>query len=180
MSDFRSKLEVRPAVECDAVAIRALMERSIEALQVGFLTAEQIKASHDAMGLDTQLIADATYFCVFDGDTLVGCGGWSFRATLYGGNHTQGRNGRVLDPATERARIRAMYTHPGHTKRGIGRLVLAAAEAAAAEAGFNALEMAATLAGEPFYLKCGYEVESRWIDTNGEVDIPLLTMVKTL
>lgn len=173
-------ISLRLANVSDIFEIEHLMNLSINRLQSGYLSPRQIRASHAAMGLDTQLIEDKTYFCVFDGETLVGCGGWSFRATLYGGNHTAGRSARRLDPATERARIRAMYTHPDHTKRGIGRVILEASEAAASSAGFHKLEMAATLAGEPFYLKCGYEVESRWVDQNGEVDIPLLTMVKSI
>jgi len=153
---------------------------AIEALQQDFLTKEQIKASHASMGLDTQLIEDGTYFCVRDGGTLIGCGGWSFRATLYGGNHSEGRNAARLDPTRDPARIRAMYTHPDHVRRGVGRLVLEASERAAKMAGFTSLEMAATLAGEPFYTKCGYHVERRWLDTNGIVPVPLLTMVKSI
>lgn len=156
------------------------MQAAIETLQSDYLTPNQVQASAAAMGLDTQLIDDGTYFCVWDGDTLVGCGGWSFRATLYGGNHTKGRNARALDPTTERAKIRAMYTHPDHTRRGIGKRILFASEQAALKAGYQALEMAATLAGEPFYARCGYRVESRWVDENGAVPVPLLTMVKSL
>lgn len=173
-------LNLRPATPEDCDAIRALMTRAIEELQQGYLTSEQIKASHAGMGLDTQLIEDGTYFTVWDGDVLAGCGGWSHRATLYGGNHSAGRSARLLDPATERARIRAMYTHPDHVKRGIARMVLDASEAAARAAGFKALEMAATMAGKPFYLRCGYGVESEWFDTNGAVPVPLATMVKAL
>lgn len=169
-----------PAKESDAADIRALMNRAIEELQRGYLTPAQIKASFAAMGLDTQLIKDGTYFCVFDNGALVGCGGWSYRATLYGGNHSAGRDSARLDPARDRARIRAMYTHPEHTQRGIGRLILKASEAAAAAMGFTALEMAATKAGEPFYLRCGYVVEKEWNDKNGDVPVPLLTMIKTL
>lgn len=160
--------------------IRALMFASIERLQRGYLTPEQIQASHASMGLDTQLIEDGTYFCVRDGLTLVGCGGWSFRATVYGGNHAQGRDARRLDPDTERARIRAMYTHPDHTRRGIGRLIIDTSERAARSADFRALEMAATLAGEAFYKRCGYHVEARFEDMGGDVSVPLLTMVKNL
>lgn len=173
-------LRIRLADKTDIPAIKALIQASIEILQSDYLTPEQVEASRSAMGLDTQLIEDGTYFCIWENRELVGCGGWSFRATLYGGNHTQGRSARRLDPKTDRARIRAMYTHPDHTKRGIGRLILSASEQAAQAAGFTALEMAATLAGEPFYARCGYAVEARWVDENGAVPVPLLTMVKTL
>ena len=131
-------------------------------------------------GIDLQLIEDGTYFCVEEDGSLVGCGGWSRRATLYGGNHSAGRDPRLLDPATERARIRAMYTHPEHTRKGIGRLILDTAEAAARAEGFSAIEMAATMSGKPLYLACGYEIESEWFDENGAVPVPLATMWKQL
>lgn len=156
------------------------MTLSINKLQTDYLSAEQISASHAAMGLDTQLIEDGTYFCILEDKRIIGCGGWSFRRTLYGGNHSAGRNGARLNPSSDRARIRAMYTHPEHIRRGIGRLILKTSEEAARAYGFSALEMAATLAGEAFYKRCGYHVESRWQDERGAVPIPLLTMVKNL
>ena len=138
------------------------MERAILELQRPFLSAEQIAASKLSMGLDTQLIADDTYFAIVDGGELVGCGGWSKRATLYGGNHSAAlRDDRLLDPATEPARIRAMYTDPAQVRRGIGRLILALCEAAARSAGFRRLELMATAAGEPLYRACGYHVIER-------------------
>ena len=173
-------LDLRLAKEDDIGAIQGLMHIAILELQKGYLTDAQIQASFQSMGLDTQLIQDKTYFCVFDNDLLVGCGGWSRRATLYGGNHSAGRNAEILDPATDRARIRAMYTHPAHTRRGIGKLIIEAGETAAKAEGYKALEMAATMAGVPFYRKCGYSIEREWYDTNGDVPVPLCTMVKSL
>ena len=173
-------MELRLARTEDISNIKALMQLAISELQKGYLTAAQIKASFAAMGLDTQLIDDKTYFCVMDADVLVGCGGWSRRATLYGGNHSAGRNAALLDPSKDRARIRAMYTHPAHTRRGIGMLILEAGEAAAKAEGYKVLEMAATMAGVPFYEKCGYSIESKWTDSNGDVPVPLYTMVKSL
>lgn len=164
----------------DFIEVKALMSLAIETLQKGYLTPKQVLASHASMGLDTQLIQDGTYFCVRESGRIIGCGGWSFRSTLYGGNHSKGRNSARLDPATDRARIRAMYTHPDYTRQGIGRLILETSEQAAEAAGFKALEMAATLSGEPFYARCGYVVESRWLDTGGTVAVPLLTMVKSI
>jgi len=173
-------LILRLAKLTDVEAIKCLMHLAISELQKGYLTEAQIAASFVAMGLDTQLIKDQTYFCVMEGKTLVGCGGWSRRATLYGGNHSAGRNAALLNPAIDRARIRAMYTHPDYTRRGIGKLIIEAGEVAAKAEGFKALEMAATMAGVPFYKKCGYLVESEWHDTNGDVPVPLCTMVKSL
>ena len=173
-------LKLRKATADDFSDIKALMQLAISQLQKDFLSPAQIQASFVAMGLDTQLIDDGTYFCVFDQDILVGCGGWSRRATLYGGNHSAGRNADLLDPKKDRGRIRAMYTHPAHVRRGIGKMIINAGEEAARREGFTALEMAATLAGIPFYKNCGYEIESEWLDKNGSVPVPLCTMVKSL
>ncbi len=172
--------QLRLAVMADCDAIRTLMSLSIEQLQAAYLTPRQVAASAASMGLDTQLIEDGTYFTVWAGGVLAGCGGWSRRATLYGGNHSAGRDISLLDPARDRARIRAMYTHPDHVGNGIGRMVIEAGEAAARSEGFEALEMAATMAGKPFYLKCGYVIETEWYDENGAVPVPLATMVKSL
>ena len=173
-------MRIKIATDADVDQIRSLMDLAINLLQIPYLTADQITASHKAMGLDRQLIKDGTYYCVWEDGRIIGCGGWSFRATLYGGDHSAGRDAAQLNPAKDRARIRAMYTHPDFTRRGIGRLVLETSEAAAKAAGFKALEMAATLAGEPFYARCGYVVERRWQDENGAVPVPLLTMVKQI
>lgn len=173
-------MHIKIADVSDIPQIQQVMSRAIAELQRGFLTPEQINASRAGMGLDSQLIEDGTYFCVWAEEALAGCGGWSFRSTLYGGNHSAGRNAARLDPAKDTARIRAMYTHPDYTRRGVGRLILEKSELAAKSAGFSSLEMAATLAGEPFYLNCGYKVIRRWEDTNGSVGFPLITMRKSI
>jgi GNAT superfamily N-acetyltransferase len=148
----------RLATSDDIPAIAALMDRAIDSLQSAFLSPTEVAASRLSMGLDTQLIADGTYFLVEEGERLAGCGGWSRRATLYGGNHSvELRDDRLLDPATESARIRAMYTDPAFVRRGVGRLILSLSEAAARAAGFSRAEMMATLSGEPLYLACGYQ-----------------------
>ncbi|MEG3089689.1 GNAT family N-acetyltransferase [Sphingomonas sp. PB4P5] len=147
----------RLATPADIPAIAALMERAIDSLQRDFLSPAEVAASRLSMGLDTQLIEDGNYFLVEAAGQLAGCGGWSRRATLYGGNHSAAlRDDRLLDPAHEPARIRAMYTDPAFVRRGVGRLILSLAEAAARAAGFSRAEMMATLAGEPLYLACGY------------------------
>ena len=156
------ELTHRLANAADIPAIAAVMERAIAELQRPFLTPAQIAASRHSMGLDTQLIVDGTYFAIFNGDELVGCGGWSKRATLYGGNHSaELRDDRMLDPAHDAARIRAMYTDPAHARRGVGRLILTLCETAARAAGFQRLELMATAAGEPLYFVCGYHVIER-------------------
>src|SRR3546814_46890 len=109
----------RLATAADLGALREVMALAIAELQKGFLSAEQIAASHAVMGLDTQLIADGTYFIVEKEGRIAGCGGWSHRATLYGGDHSKDlRDPAPLDPAIDAARIRAMYTHPAFARRG--------------------------------------------------------------
>jgi len=171
----------RAATDADIPAIAALMARAIGELQADFLTPEQVVASRAVMGLDTQLIADGTYLLVTSADgRLAGCGGWSRRATLYGGDHsTSLRDSAMLDPARDAARIRAMYTDPAFIRRGVGRLVLSICEAAARDAGFASAEMMATLAGEPLYRACGYLPIER-IETPGDVAVPMIRMGKTL
>lgn len=172
----------RLATESDLPAIATLIDRAIAELQGGFLSPEQIAASRASMGLDTQLIADRGYWLVFDGDGLAGCGGWSRRATLYGGDHAATlRDPALLDPTRDPARIRAMYTHPDCTRRGIGRMVLDLCEGSARAAGFTRARMMATLAGEPLYRACGYEVVERVdrISASG-VAVPGAIMEKAL
>lgn len=141
----------------------------------------RVEASLEIMGLDTQLIEDGTYFVVEHEDRIVGCGGWSRRATLFGGDHSSGRDARLLDPATEPARIRAMYTHPDYGRRGIGRLVLSLCEAAAAHEGFRTLELVATVAGEPLYAACGFVAYERIeVPTSKNVTVPCTRMRKAV
>jgi len=173
----------RIATTADIPAIAALMDRAIAELQRAYLSEAEIAASRLSMGLDTQLIADGTYVVVEDvAGRIVGCGGWSWRATLYGGDHNPAlRNAAPLDPARDPARIRAMYTDPDHARRGIGRRVLAANEAAARAAGFMRAELMATLAGEPLYLACGYTPIERVAKmSDGGVPVPGVRMGKTL
>ncbi len=132
------------------------------------------------MGLDTQLIDDGTYFIVEEQGVFAGCGGWSRRATLYGGDRSPGRDTALLDPANDAARVRAMYTHPSFTRRGVGRLILALCEDAARAEGFTRAELMATMAGEPLYRACGYETVEELVDDRGGVGMPLLRMRKAL
>lgn len=164
----------------DRDALEALMEAAISELQRPFLDQAQVAASRHIMGIDTQLIDDGTYFVVEREGELAGCGGWSRRHTLYGGDQTPGRSNTLLDPRTDAARTRAMYTHPRHVRRGIGRLILALCEEAARAEGFTRMELMATLAGEPLYLACGYEPLERVVDRRGGVAVPLVRMGKAL
>ena len=172
----------RLAVPADLPAIAALMDRAIGELQDAFLSPEQVAASRASMGLDTQLIADGTYWLVFRAGRLAGCGGWSFRGTLYGGNHAaELRDPALLDRTRDAARIRAMYTDPSLVRQGIGRQVLTLCEEAARAAGFGRATMMATLAGEPLYRACGYRVVERVERLRaGGVAVPGAVMEKAL
>ena len=177
-----SKLTHRLAQMDDLGALRALMSRAIATLQTDFLTPEQVRVSHLVMGLDTQLIVDQTYILVESEGRIVGCGGWSWRATLYGGDDSiVAREPAVLDPTKDAAKIRAMYTDPDFARRGIGRLVLDLCESAARAAGFSRTEMMATLSGEPLYRAVGYvaveDVQSAPIDGTC---VPLRRMTKRI
>jgi GNAT superfamily N-acetyltransferase len=156
------------------------MATAIAELQRGHLTPQQIAASHAIMGLDRQLIADGTYFVVEAEARIAGCGGWSRRATLYGGDHTSGRDAALLDPAREPARVRAMYTHPDFARRGVGRLILQLCEGAAWAEGFTRLELMATLAGRELYSRSGFSDLEAVEDARGGAPVPLVRMGKAI
>ena len=170
----------RLATRDDIEPLRELMNAAISELQTPFLDPAQLAASRALMGLDTQLIDDRTYFVVEARGRLAGCGGWSRRRTLYGGDQSPGRSDLFLNPATEAARIRAMYTHPDFVRRGIGRLIVSLCEDAARAAGFARVELMATLAGEPLYRACGYTVVETLTDARGGAVVPLVHMRKSL
>jgi GNAT superfamily N-acetyltransferase len=171
----------RLATRADIPALKALMNAAISELLKPFLSPSEIDASFHVMGLDTQLIEDGTYFVIESGTTIVGCGGWSRRTTLFGGDHSAGRDVALLDPRKDAARVRAMYTHPSFTRHGVGKLILHLCEAAASREGFSRVELAATLAGEPLYRACGYEELERFAaDTPSGTSVPLIRMGKTI
>ena len=170
----------RIAQAADLPALEAVMDAAIGELQKGFLDPEQIAASRMIMGLDRQLVADGTYFVVEKDGRIAGCGGWSRRATLYGGDHTPGRDAALLDPASEPARVRAMYTHPNFARRGVGRLIMRLCEDAARAEGFTRLELMATLSGRPLYESCGYAPIETIEDSRGGAPVPLVRMGKRI
>ncbi len=174
-------LTIRTATAADLPALRTLMTLSIDRGQPAVLSPAQVVASRAVMGLDTQLVRDGTYFVVEEDAVPVGCGGWSRRATLYGGDHSTGlRDPALLDPATDAARIRAMYTHPDHVRRGIARMILDRCEQAARSAGFAAVELMGTAGGVPLYAACGYDpVKPVDVEVDGVV-VPMTRMRKLL
>ena len=175
----------RLATADDIPAIRALMEAAIVHNMAAFLESDAIEAARESMGVDRTLIEDGTYFVIETlGDgapVMAGCGGWGKRKTLYGGDHTVGRDDSLSDPATDAARIRAMYTHPDFTRQGIGSLLLELGENAARAAGFKTIELGSTVPGEPLYLARGYRELSRetQIAANG-ADNVIIHMSKPL
>jgi GNAT superfamily N-acetyltransferase len=169
----------RLATMADLPELKTLMTQAIRQLIAAYLDPARVEASFEIMGVDTQLIEDGTYFAVECAGRLVGCGGWSRRATLFGGDHAANRDARLLNPEVEPARVRAMYTHPDYVRRGIGRLVLSLCEAAAAREGFRSLELVATVAGEPLYSAYGFSVVERMeVPTSKGVTVPCARMSK--
>jgi GNAT superfamily N-acetyltransferase len=173
-------VNLRLARRDDLAALERVMDAAIAELQTPFLNDDQIASSRAIMGLDTQLVEDGTYFVVESNGEIAGCGGWSRRGTLYGSDRTPGRSAALLNPETDAARIRAMYTDPRHARRGAGRLILSACEDAARRDGFRRMELMSTLSGEPLYRACGYEPVERLTDARGGVPVPLVRMRKML
>jgi N-acetylglutamate synthase-like GNAT family acetyltransferase len=158
---------LRKATIEDVPALRTLIDVSVRELQARDYTSAQIDESLKSVyGVDTQLIADGTYFVVEEDAVIVGCGGWSKRKTLYGGDQFRAREDSLLDPLCDAARIRAFFVHPRWARRGIGAMILDACESAAVSAGFTRLEMGATLTGVPFYRAKGYTAAE-------SIDVPM-------
>jgi GNAT superfamily N-acetyltransferase len=190
------KIRIRQATSADVPALRDLIEASVRGLQVQDYSPSQIdSALATVYGVDTQLIADGTYFVaeaesnvgatvpVVQGmarpSFIVGCGGWSKRKTLYGGDQWTGRKAELLDPHHDAAKIRAFFVHPAWARRGIGSMILEACENAALAAGFTRFEMGATLTGVPLYQARGYVArENLEVPlANGEA-LPIVRMEK--
>lgn len=148
---------LRNATPEDHPALTALIGRSARELSAGDYRPEQVEgALRGAFGVDTQLIADGTYFVVEKGGLIVACGGWSFRRTLFGSDSGPGRDASELDPKVDAAKIRAFFVDPAHARRGLGTLLLNRCESEAAARGFTRAEMMATLPGQKLYARRGY------------------------
>jgi len=169
----------------DVPAIIELMGLSIAENMRSFITPAEIIAARETMGVDHTLLEDKTYFVIetihHNTTVMVGCGGWGKRKTLYGGDHTIGRDDDFSDPNTDPARIRAMYTHPKWTRCGIGSLLLELGESAARQSGFKSIELGATLSGEPLYLAKGYlEIERETMTAENGAKNVVIKMAKNL
>jgi GNAT superfamily N-acetyltransferase len=174
---------LRTATAADLEAIRGLIAASVRGLQHEYSEGQRERALAAVFTPDTQLIADQTYFvCETAEGTLAACGGWSWRKTLYGGDHHHAsRDAARLDPATDAAKIRAFFVHPQWSRRGLGTLLLEACERAAWDAGFRRSEMGATLSGVPLYERHGYRrVADILVDLPDGETLPVVRMEKVL
>lgn len=180
-------VHIRNAETADVPRLQEVIEASVRRLQAGDYTAKQIEgALKSVYGVDSQLIADRTYFAAevarpADAPLIIACGGWSKRKTLYGGDQYASREDSLLDPARDAAKIRAFFVHPEWARRGIGTLILEACEKAAWGAGFARLEMGATLSGVAFYKAKGYAVvESQEVPLGNGESLKIVRMAKEL
>ena len=183
-----NSFKLRLATPADTPALDALIEASVRGLEAGDYSSAQIDgALGTVLGLDSRLIADQTYYVAEllgragkgGGGPIAACGGWSKRKTLFGADRLAGRDPDLLDPATDAARIRAIFVDPNFARRGLGSLLLARVEAAARAAGFNRFEMGSTLTGVPLYRLKGYrEVERIEVPLPNGESLPLVKMVK--
>jgi GNAT superfamily N-acetyltransferase len=150
-------IAVRKATLADVPQIEALIARSARGLSTQDYRPSQVEgALRGAFGVDTQLLADQTYFVVEEDGRLVGCGGWSFRSTLFGSDARSGRDSSMLDPRTQAAKIRAFFVDPLHARRGIGTTLLERCEQEARERGYSQVELMATLPGVKLYAARGF------------------------
>ncbi|MDP9078340.1 MAG: GNAT family N-acetyltransferase [Bacteroidota bacterium] len=151
----------------DIPQLNELIARSVRGLSTDYYTPVQIESAIKYIfGVDTQLVIDGTYYVAEKDGVIVGCGGWSKRNTLYGGDQHKEVEDPLLDPRHDAARIRAFFVHPDYARQGIGRQIINVCEDAAKAEGFKSFELGATLPGVPLYAAMGYEAIER-------VDAPL-------
>lgn len=178
-------IRIRLATSEDAPTLREVIEASVRGLQADFYSPAQIEGALTSVyGVDSQLIADGTYFAAVDDavhGAIAACGGWSKRKTLFGGDQYAGRLDSLLDPVRDAAKIRAFFVRPEYARRGVGTLILDACESAAISAGFTRLEMGATLSGVAFYEAKGYRaIEAVEVPLVNGATLPILRMGKTI
>ncbi len=181
-SEILAPICLRNATPADVPALEVLIARSARALSTADYRPAQVEgALRGAFGVDTQLLTDQTYFVVEYAAQLAGCGGWSFRSTLFGGDARPGRDASRLDPKLHAAKIRAFFVHPDFARRGIGSLLLEHCEQQARAHGFTAVELMATLPGVRLYAARGYVGGERVsYDVGGGERIEFVPMRKVL
>ncbi len=174
---------LRPARPDDVAVLEDLIETSARALLAPWYAPAQIDAAVGSVfAVDTQLFEDDTYFVAECASTIVGCGGWSRRMTLFGAGRGHSSDTKTaLDPLHDAARIRAFFVHPAHARRGIGAALMRHCERAAGDAGFSTMELVATLGGEPLYTAAGFAAVERFeIPLGGSLTMPVVRMRKTI
>ena len=171
---------IRLAQGDDIPTLEILIPLSVRVLHAPYYSAAQMEAAlGPVFGVDRQLISDGTYFAVEHSGRIVGCGGWSRHRAVFGGDRDRVSEDDALDPAHDPARIRAFFVHPDWTRRGIGRSILVACEAALHAAGFRDAVLVATLAGEPLYASFGYSVAERYeVPLSDSLTLPVVRMTK--
>ena len=175
-------MRIRLATAEDLPAIGELIPASARELSRGYYSPEQTESAiRHVFGSDSRLIADGTYFAAEENGALAGCGGWSRRRTLYGGDQMKAAEDPLLDPATEAARVRAFFVHPAFARRGIGSGILEACMGAARAAGFRRMELASTLPGVPFYEAFGFQKRERIeVPMPDGLTLPVIRMERSL
>ena len=175
-------MNIRKTTMADRDAIKQLIAESARHLSRQHYSDKQIEAAIvTVFGVDTDLIEDGTYFVAEEAGIMVGCGGWSKRKTLFGGDQYSSRDAGYLDPASEPAKIRAFFIHPDHARKGIGRAILTWCELEARAEGFRELELMATLPGIEFYKSCGFAPVGTYdLDLIDGVKLELVPMRKEL
>ncbi|EDY21291.1 GCN5-related N-acetyltransferase [Chthoniobacter flavus Ellin428] len=179
---FKTQFTLRPARDSDIPVLERLIPLSVRGLQAATYSPAQMEAAlGPVFGVDRQLIRDGTYFVVENGEAIVGCGGWSRRKAVFGGDRQRQGEDAALDPIRDPARIRAFFVHPDFARRGIGRMLLTHCEEAIGAAGFREAVMVATLAGEPLYAAFGYAVVERYEVPLAEgLMLPVIRMAKAI
>jgi len=175
-------ITTRLATFNDIITLQELIAESVRQLSKGYYTSQQIESANKFIfGVDTQLLIDETYYVAETDNTIVACGGWSKRKTLYGGDQHKSTADPLLDPEIEAARIRAFFVHPDWARQGIGKMMINLCEAEAVKYGFKAVELGATLPGVPLYIAMGYQQLSQESAhmPDGE-SLPIIKMYKIL
>jgi N-acetylglutamate synthase-like GNAT family acetyltransferase len=178
---MNEEFSIRLAREDDIQTLEVLIPLSVRSLQASFYSSAQMEAAlGPVFGVDRQLISDGTYFIVERSGHIVGCGGWSRRRAVFGGDRARTQADSSLDPERDPARIRAFFVHPDWARRGIGRSILSACESAICAAGFRDAVLVATLAGEPLYASFGYTVAERYmVPLTESLALPVVRMAKS-
>lgn len=179
---FGALTQLRVALPADVPAMEALIARSGVQLSAGFYTPQQAQSvTRHVFGVDTQLLADGTYFVIERDGAMLACGGWSRRATLYGADRAKSGPDPLLNPASQAGRIRAFFVEPAAARQGLGSMLMRHCEREAQAAGFTVLELAATLPGVPLYLASGFAVTEEFqLDLPDDIKLPLARMRKRL